>query len=152
MYLLLESMKTFKPYFQTFLKKLIMKKFLFSLVAILTFTICSFSQGVVIKNATPVDMTLTDFVFIDPSCSVPLPNFYGINEFLPNMSYTYSVATHTGSGWKLAIQDVFGNWASLRDETPAGCGTGFVNFTTIGAYSLTWWYDPSTGDVFIYIF
>ncbi len=129
-----------------------MKKFIFSLVAFLAFTVCSFSQGVVIKNATPLNMTLTDFVYIDAGCTVPMPNFYGINDPLPSMAYTVSSATHTGWGWKLGIADNIGNWASLRDETPAGCGTGFVNFTTIGAYNLTWWYDAVTGDVFIYIF
>lgn len=128
-----------------------MKRAFFSLLVTLLFTICAYSQALIIKNATPQDMVLTDFVYIDTGCTVPMPNFYGINEPLPNTSYTYSAATHTGFGWKLGIYDNLGNWQDLRDETPAGCGSGFQNFATIGAYNLTWWYEPN-GDIFVYIY
>ncbi len=128
-----------------------MKKFVFSFIVLLSFTLFSYAQGVIIKNATPQDMVLTDFVYIDFGCTVPLPNFYGINESLPNSAYTYSAAFHTGNGWKLVIYDNLGNWQDLRDETPAGCGTGFVNGVPIGSYNLKWWYEPN-GDIFIYIY
>ncbi len=127
-----------------------MKKFIFSLVAFLVFTIYSFSQAVIVKNATPQTMIMTDFVYIDIGCTVPMPNFYGINEKLPAGSYTYPSPFHTGYGWKLLIYDCLGNWQDLRDETPAGCGSGYVNNVPIGAYMLTWWYEPN-GDIFVYI-
>jgi hypothetical protein len=128
-----------------------MKKILFSLVVFLCFTLYSFSQGLIIKNATPQKMVLTDFVYIDTGCTVPSPNFYGINETLPAYSYTYSAAFHTGNGWKLGIFDNISSWQDLRDETPAGCGSGFVNGVPIGAYNLKWWYEPN-GDIFVYIY
>ncbi len=128
-----------------------MKRFVLSLATVLFFTLLSYAQAVLIKNATPLDMTMTDFVYIDPGCVVTPPNFYGINEALPNMSYTVSSAFHTGNGWKLIITDNLGNYQDLRDETPAACGSSIVNSVPIGSYWMKWWYTNS-GDIFVYIF
>ncbi len=128
-----------------------MKRFVLSLTTLLFVTVLSYSQAVLIKNATPLNMTMTDFVYIDPGCTVTPPNFYGINEPLPNMSFTVSTAFHTSNGWKLLITDNLGNFQDLRDETPIGCGSTVVNGVPIGAYWMKWWYTAS-GDIFVYIF
>ena len=52
--------------------------FLFSALFLVTLQ-TAFSQNLIVKNATTTPMVLTDFVYIDPSCGVPLPNFYGVN-------------------------------------------------------------------------
>lgn len=128
-----------------------MKKLFFSLAVLLFLAFTTQAQQVLIKNATPLNMTMTDFVYIDTGCTVPWPNFYGINESLPAMTYTVSSAFHTGNGWKLLITDNLGNYQDLRDETPSGCGTGFVNSVPIGSYFMKWWYTAA-GDIFVYIF
>jgi hypothetical protein len=81
-----------------------MKKFLFSLMLLFACAAYTYSQALIVKNATPQDMVLTDFVYIDVKCTVPMPNFYGVNENLPAGSYTYPTPFHTGWGWKLNIE------------------------------------------------
>jgi len=108
------------------------------------------AQNLIVKNATTTAMVLTDFVYLDPSCNVPMPNFYGVNFPLPPMSYSYPPVFHQSSGWKLAVSDGT-NGNDVRDETPAGCGTSFVNSASIGTNTMIWWYEPN-GDIFLYIF
>lgn len=108
------------------------------------------AQSLIVKNATTTSMVLTDFVFIDPSCTVPMPNYYCVNFPLPPTSYSYPPVSHTGTGWKLLVSDGT-NSNDVRDETPIGCGSGFINSAPIGSYTMLWWYEPN-GDIFLYIF
>ena len=129
----------------------IMKRWVFLFSALFLFTLhTATSQNLIVKNATTTTMVLTDFVYIDAACGVPMPNFYGVNFTLPPTSYSYPPVFFLSAGWKLGVSDG-SNWSSVRDETQIGCGTGFVNSATIGSNNMIFWYEHN-GDIFLYIY
>ena len=91
-------------------------------------------------------MVLTDFVYLIPSCNVPMPNFYwGQFSIAAYVILLSPVFTKVQVG-NLQCQMV--QMAMMWERWNASwCGTSFVNSASIGTNTMIWWYEPN-GDIF----